>query len=125
MSNKKPKTKTTAASKALPSSSGSELLPITPRFQQVLAKAQAIAQSDGMSYADTEHLEAALKGVETKHALGRRFTREELEQHAKDYLRAYYEGEVCEEYYTRLGIMVCFSHFLFQNAELTHPDPKP
>ena len=118
----KKKTPKKPATKALPSSTGSARLPITPRFQQVLSMAMEIAKTDGMNYADTEHLESALKGVETKLALGQRFTREELEQNAKDYLRGYYEGEACDEYFTRLGLMVSFSHFLFQNTEVCQPE---
>ena len=113
----KKKTTKRAAAKALPDSAGSESpLPITPRFQQVLKLSEKIARDDGMNFADTEHLEAALKHVETKHALGRRFNREELEQMAKNYLRNYYDGEACDEYFTRLGLMVSFSHFIFQNT---------
>ena len=114
----KKKTTKRAADKALPDSAGSESpLPITPRFQQVLKLAERIARDDGMNFADTEHLEAALKNVETKHALGKRFRRDELEQMAKEYLRDYYEGEACDEYFTRLGLMVSFTHFLFQNTK--------
>ena len=42
-------------------------------------------------------------------------SREEIEDKAKAYLLEYVDGKPNDDFYLRLGMMVDFSHFLFQN----------
>ena len=44
-------------------------------------------------------------------------SREEIEDKAKAYLLEYVDGKPNDDFYLRLGMMVDFSHFLFQNAQ--------
>ena len=44
-------------------------------------------------------------------------SREEIEDKAKAYLLEYVDGKPNDDFFLRLGMMVDFSHFLFQNAK--------
>ena len=44
-------------------------------------------------------------------------SREEIEDKAKAYLLEYFDEKTNDDFYLRLGMMVDFSHFLFQNAK--------
>ena len=44
-------------------------------------------------------------------------SREEIEDKAKAYLLEYVDGKPNDDFYLRLGMMVDFSHFLFQNGK--------
>ena len=44
-------------------------------------------------------------------------SREEIEDKAKAYLLEYFDGKPNDDFYLRLGMMVDFSHFLFQNSD--------
>ena len=53
-----------------------------------------------------------------------KLSREEIEDKAKAYLLEYFDGKPNDDFYLRLGMMVDFSHFLFQNAVISHTSPN-
>ena len=60
--------------------------------------------------------EAALSATTGPEPLRIKLSREEIEDKAKAYLLEYVDGKPNDDFYLRLGMMVDFSHFLFQNA---------
>ena len=48
-----------------------------------------------------------------------KLSREEIEDKAKAYLLEYVDGTPNDDFYLRRGMMVDFSHFLFQNAKVS------